>query len=234
MRVRADLKPVGKQLLDINYNQYVNSAIYHAIAKHDKTLATKLHNKSGVKFTFSRLMCKKRKILGGKILFEGLTQLYFTSPFEEVCHAFVNGLLELQELKISNSVFEIVGIKVLKEAIKDKMMLKTLSPILVYKNKVDGRKVQLNPDSEEFYRALTSNLIKKHHDVYGTPPDSEEGLEFEVLNVKPASVRVKGCWWTCYQMVFSVSGSENLIRVGYMSGFGMKNPYGFGMVAPVT
>jgi CRISPR-associated endoribonuclease Cas6 len=83
------------------------------------------------------------------------------------------------------------------------------------------------------------NLIEKHRALTGCDPD-EDWLEFEFdqeyicrrggVDRISKLVQFKETKIKSYQAPFRVSGSLELIQLGWESGFGNANSQGFGMV----
>ncbi len=91
------------------------------------------------------------------------------------------------------------------------------------------RHYDLGPDEPEFYENLKENLKQKYLLIYGKKP--QEDFEIEVLSAKPKRFEVKpSIFQRAWHLVFKAYGDDELIRAGYLVGFGEKNSLGFGMV----
>ncbi|WP_456329763.1 CRISPR-associated endoribonuclease Cas6 [Archaeoglobus sp.] len=238
MRVRVDLTPLeGVAKIDLNYFYYLASLIYRAIRSADRTLSLELHKPYGPKlFTFSKLFAENFKIERNRMWIEGPAHFFFSSPKNEMCEKFVEGLLTNPEVSIGNVQFLVTGIEVLREKkIGEKEKFVTLSPIAVTTVERQGysrRSVDLYPSDARFYEILKRNLVKKYVALHGKEPENDE-LNIEPISVKPKRLRVKNTFHRCSEMVFLAEGSRELLEVGYKAGFGAKNSMGFGMVKVV-
>jgi len=238
MRVKVDLTPhEGVAKIDLNYSYYLASLIYRAIKSADKTLSLELHRPYGPKlFTFSKLFAENFKIDGEWMVIRDSTHFFFSSPKNEMCEKFVEGLLTNPEVSIGDTQFLVTGIEVLREKkIGEKEKFVTLSPITVTTVERQGysrRCVDLYPSDARFYEILRRNLMKKYVALYGKEPDDVE-LSIKPISVKPKRLRIKNTFHRCSEMVFLAEGSRELLNVGYKAGFGSKNSMGFGMVKVV-
>ncbi|WP_290596140.1 MULTISPECIES: CRISPR-associated endoribonuclease Cas6 [unclassified Archaeoglobus] len=238
MRLRVNLTPPeGVAKVDLNYSYYLSSLIYRAIKSADKTLSLELHRPYGPKlFTFSKLFAENFKIDGGRMWIEGSAHFFFSSPKNEMCGKFVEGLLTNPEVNIGDAQFLVTGIEVLREKkIGKKEKFVTLSPITVSTVERQGysrKSVDLYPSDARFYEVIRKNLVKKYVALHGIEPEDVE-LSIKPIAVKPKRLRIKNTFHRCSEMVFVAEGSRELLEVGYKTGFGAKNSMGFGMVKVV-
>jgi len=238
MRLRVNLTPPeGVAKVDLNYSYYLSSLIYRAIKSADKTLSLELHRPYGPKlFTFSKLFAKKFKIDGQRMWIEGSAHFFFSSPKNEMCGKFVEGLLTNPQVNIGDAQFLVTGIEVLREKkIGEKEKFVTLSPITVSTVEHQGysrKSVDLYPSDARFYEIIRKNLVKKYVALHGIEPEDVE-LSIKPIAVKPKRLRIKNTFHRCSEMVFVAEGSRELLEVGYKAGFGAKNSMGFGMVKVV-
>ncbi len=232
MRVKISFG--GGGFVPFNYNLYLAGVLYRAFRKANEELASSLHSSRTIKlFTFSDLK-------GGKSTKQGLVfnrggYFFVSSPRDDVLRAAVEGLLEEGTLKIGSASFHLESMEVLKppEFNGTPVKLRTLSPIKV-STMIDtslGRKSwDLNPTEEKFYTNIRRNLLKKYELFYGRPPSNFD-LDFSPPSfIKQRRIKIRNTFHRCYMMDFAVSGSKELLEMGYESGFGEKNSMGFGMV----
>lgn len=238
MRIRVDLTPPeGVAKVDLNYSYYLSSLIYRAIKSADKTLSLELHRPYGPKlFTFSKLFAENFKIDGEWMWIEGSAHFFFSSPKNEMCGKFVEGLLTNPQVNIGDAQFLVTGIEVLREKkIGEKEKFVTLSPITVSTVERQGysrKSVDLYPSDARFYEIIRKNLVKKYVALHGIEPEDVE-LSIKPIAVKPKRLKIKNTFHRCSEMVFVAEGSRELLEVGYKAGFGAKNSMGFGMVKVV-
>ncbi len=235
LRIKVSLKTKPKSRLPFNYQYYLASAIYNIINTGDKELAERLHKYRGFKFfTFSQLRIPKRKIYNKYIeISDGYCHFYVSSPNYEFIHAFIDGIISKQNIRIERINFNVNNISILEPPNKIKT-LKTLSPIyLKTKREIDGKvkDYDLLPCDSKFYENLKANLKKKYEAFYGVECDLD--FDLKILKYKNKRILIKNTYHRCSEMVFEVWGDEELIRFGYECGFGEKNSLGFGMVGEV-
>jgi len=211
--------------------------VYRRIQRANPDLSLRLHNPKVLKFfTFSLFMAERRDFLKGRPYFHGYKRgyFYFSTPVPEIAEAFVGGLLQSPEVELWGEKFTIEEVKVVPEPLKLRhRKLITLSPIAVTTLRPSFgklRRYDLSPTEPEFYENIRENLIDKYVALHGRLPE-ESALEFEVLLAKPKRLQVKpGIYQRAWHLVFKADGSDELLRIGYLAGFGEKNSMGFGMV----
>ncbi|NJE55073.1 CRISPR-associated endoribonuclease Cas6 [Thermococcus sp. 21S9] len=238
MRFVIRLTPQSEPFkVPFNHLHYLQGLVYRRIQRIDPDLSIKLHNPKVPKFfTFSLFMSEKRNFPTGKPYFHGYKRgyFYFSTAIPEIAEAFISGLLQAPEVELWGERFTVEEVKAISEPDKlsGRKMI-TLSPIAVTTLKPQfGRlkRYDLNPTEPEFYENILENLIDKYVALYGKVPE-ETDVDFDVLLAKPKRLQVKpGIYQRAWHLVFRARGSEELLRVGYLVGFGEKNSIGFGMV----
>ncbi len=220
-----------------NHLYYLQGLIYRRIQHMNPGLSLSLHKPKTPKlFTFSLFMTKERhRINGNSEYFIGRKDafFYFSTAVPEIAEAFIGGLLQEPEVQLWGERFYVETVKALPEPVSfNGRKYSTLSPIAVTTLKPQFGKLKrydLGPDEPKFYENLRENLKGKYLLIYGKKPP--EDFKIEVLNVKPKRFEVKpGIFQRAWHMVFKAYGDDELIRAGYLVGFGEKNSLGFGMV----
>jgi len=180
-------------------------------------------------------MAEKRKLAEDRSSLLGYHKgfFYFSTALPRIAEAFVGGLLQSPEVELWGERFTVEEVKSLAEPKKlSGRKFVTLSPIAVTTKRVQMRKTRsydLSPAEPEFYRIIRENLREKFRLIHGSPPG--EDFEMKVLNAKSKRFEIKpGIFQVAWHLVFRARGDEELIRVGYQTGFGEKNSIGFGMV----
>ncbi|MFA4640351.1 CRISPR-associated endoribonuclease Cas6 [Pyrococcus kukulkanii] len=233
MRFLIKLKPEREKFkVPYNHQYYLQGLIYNKIKLANPRLSTFLHETKGPKlFTYSLFMAEKRShprdlpyFLGGKRGF-----FYFSTCIPEIAEAFITGLFKNPEIELWGEKFYLEEVKTLKEPKKlSGLTFITLSPVAVTTVK-DGRRVDLFPLEEEFYTAIEENLKDKYVMINGDKPPDD--FDIEILVAKPKRFMIKpGIYQMAWHLVFKAYGDDELIKVGYVVGFGEKNSLGFGMV----
>jgi CRISPR-associated endoribonuclease Cas6 len=102
----------------------------------------------------------------------------------------------------------------------------------VDETRADGSRTKqhLRAEDPRYAERMRANLIRKYQALTGSDPSDAE-LEFG-FEGQPKSqlVQYKSTHHHCYMGEFTVTGSEELIRLGWECGFGEANSKGFGMV----
>lgn len=182
-------------------------------------------------------------------------KLYITSPMvDDFLQNFVLGSFHNQALVIAFGIssvrFEIKQIETLPEPVFDKInYFKPLSPIVL-----STRRFWKNKETQYFYRysdninhinlAFNINLKNKYELIYKKPfngPDVlfawDENFIAERISskkrlTKKVSILKRGIQpidIIANKIPFALTGSNELIKVGYDCGFGEKNSMGFGL-----
>ncbi|WP_297065809.1 CRISPR-associated endoribonuclease Cas6 [Thermococcus sp.] len=236
MRIEIKLRPAEEDtVLPFNYNYEVYTQILEKIYLVSPELAHEVETSHADYFTFSRIMVRRRELLpeaGIRVLSDDVS-LYVSSHSGELIKAIAEGFLDDPLLKIGNAAFIADNVKVLKEPeIKNEVLFSTLSPIMVRTVKfVNGRmKIwDLYPSDEMFFDKLRKVMLMRYSAIYGHMPEDKE-FKLEVLKFKPVRILVRDTYFRSSLMVFRYTGSVELARFGYETGFGEKTRYGFGMV----
>jgi len=220
-----------------NHLHYLQGLIYRRVQRTNPELSLRLHNPKIPKFfTFSLFMAERREFEYGKQYFHGYGTgyFYFSTAVPEIAEAFLGGLLRDPTVTLWGERFTVDSVKSIAEPkrLSGRKMI-TLSPIAVTTLRPEFgrlRRYDLNPTEPEFYENIVENLVEKYTALYGALPE-ERDLKFRVLLAKPKRIQVKpGIFQRAWHLIFRARGSEELLRVGYLVGFGEKNSIGFGMV----
>lgn len=112
---------------------------------------------------------------------------------------------------------------------KDRILVKTLSPITVYRTEADGHTTYFSPEAEAFCSLVEKNARRKWLSHYGT----EEGFGF---SIRPQGERFtrrathfKSTFITAWHGRFLLEGTPETLDFLYHTGLGSKNSQGFGM-----
>ena len=249
MRIKLTLQTSStKCTIPLNYNYFLTSAIYHTLETSSPAYSSFLHNhgyqynsKKFKLFTYSQLFAEKRRIVDNtlQILSTDVTW-YLTSPMDDFVQSFVDGLFNKGQFIIGGYTFALLRAETLQEPeFKNEMRFKCLSPITISTKIEKEGKLLLKycEPGEEFNKLIRQNLIRKHEVLYGKPPEDDTfKLEFDQEYVSRRNGNIsklidfKGIKIRGYLAPATVSGSPELIKVGYRCGLGDKNSAGFGMV----
>ncbi|MBV9470974.1 MAG: CRISPR-associated endoribonuclease Cas6, partial [Abitibacteriaceae bacterium] len=172
----------------------------------------------------------------------GAVEWYVASPVEKFLQEFATGLLACHRLQVGQAALPIAQVETLPPPeFSATMHLKCLSPIVVGVGETsDGqRKTRyLRPKDPGWSERIGQNLLGKYAALHGgAPPDTRLALHFD-----PEYLAIhKGTKLITYkdiQMVgafapLRLTGSPDLVRIGYECGLGEKNAGGCGMVEVV-
>jgi CRISPR-associated endoribonuclease Cas6 len=112
-----------------------------------------------------------------------------------------------------------------------------LAPIIAAVAREDRTTAYLRPTDPEFSEAVRANLLWKHRVLYNADPeDCSLAMEFSPRYLADPRTRggtklvnFKGISMVGAMAPFRLTGSKELMRVGYECGFGGKNGIGCGM-----
>ena len=248
MRIKM-LTDVGNRLtLPINYNHLLTGVIYRFLAKSDPEYASFLHNEGyGAEprrfklFTFSQLMAERRRINGTQIHFDSTLTWFVSSPVEDFLSHFANTLLSEGKLTLDGHPLPIKDVAIPRAPhFQSETRFRCLSPVVMSTVRERDGKRSMHyclPDDPAISDLIRQNLIRKHEVIHGHPPhDKTLTLQFDENYIARRQGRVtrlidfKGIKIKGIMCPFRVSGSRELIQIGYECGFGDKNSAGFGMV----
>ena len=112
---------------------------------------------------------------------------------------------------------------------KERITVKTLSPITVYRTEPDGHTTYFSPEEDIFCRMVESNARRKWMSHYGT----EEGFGFSAAPLggrfTRRATRFKSTFITAWHGRFTLTGTPAALDFLYHTGLGSKNSQGFGM-----
>lgn len=247
MRLRIALDNPHAAVIPINHGEYLTAAVYELLALGDADYARFLHDegytgeggKTFKLFTFSGLRAPRRIAEGDKLrLPPGPLEWLLSSPVEPFLQNVATGLLSAGGLRLASTTFPIREIQTLAPpALCETTEFTCLTPIVAALPLEGGGTRYLRPIDYEFSAAVRRNLGHKHLRLHGRPPvDDRFTLTFDpayLARDKRGGTKLityKGIHIVGAFCPFAVTGSPELMRVGYETGFGEKNAGGFGMV----
>ena len=226
MRLKITLIPEFEgQGISINYNHHIATWLCKNIVAANTEFEKLIFDDVDC-FTFSKLLIPGRKfaIVHDRIYINSeRVELYFSTVYDEIGEALYHNAEKMYALKIGERRFFVDEVKIFKEKrLKSKETFVTLSPITVSENGYF-----LFPNSKSYFSKIKECLIKKAK-KFGY--EFENSFEMRILKAKPKLIRVFNNAVRCLEMAFEVEGCESLMEVGYKTGFGKLNTFGFGMV----
>lgn len=122
----------------------------------------------------------------------------------------------------------------------DKMVFKTLSPIVISK-KADGRNSPqyLSPDADDYFEYFKRNLEEKYIALCLHNNEAVNQPQIRSLKIlsmpksrliiikegRPDETKIRG-----FDYEFELNANKKFMRIGYETGFGINNSLGFGCV----
>lgn len=257
MRFRLTLHVKRGSVLPLNYQYPISSWIYKCINLADSDFALFLHeqgyqgSRTGKPFkffTFSKLDVPQREIYQDRLIIQS-DEVSLTLSFlvEQAAEKFITGVFQQQHVGIGDKKsqvdFEVGRIEARPVPVKEELLIKTLSPIVVSKPQVKQGKLSaqfMSPKDEGYGHYFIQNLIRKYESYASFTGNSistayTQNLSWELWpgRVKSsletikagtqAEAKVKG-----YNYNFKVTAPSPLMRIGLLAGFGEKNSLGFG------
>jgi len=233
-------KPNGKIVLPIDYNKIIMGFIYKNI---DEDLAKFLHEqgfhyeKRQFKlFTFSRIFGEFRiKSKEQVIEFSQKAYLFISSPLQNFLQQFAEHLVKKGEMKIGRNKIFISEISVSPTPeFSPPITIKMLSPMVVYSTftKKDGEKktYYYTPAEREFRDLIKENLRKKYTALNKKNIDFDFSIEPVRMDKRNEKVIIyKNTVIKGWMGKYKVDAPDEILKLGYDTGFGSKNSQGFGM-----
>lgn len=244
MRIKIEAIPLNTvSRIPIQYNSSLQGYIYQMFETTLPELHTNgyaLGNKKFKHFCFSRITSKGMKFENRMIKI--FNPIYFTMSFflDPMPNIVIKHLIRERILRIGNEEFVIKNAQVSSEYFTGdekevEFDFQTLSPICVYKTfENEPYPVYYSPFDPEFYELLKNNLKAKYESIFSEAPEEDLDCFVVPVNVDPkrtlAKVYYKRTPIKAYSGKFHYKGSGKLAQIAFNTGFGSKNPQGFGLV----
>lgn len=111
------------------------------------------------------------------------------------------------------------------------ILVRTLSPITVYRTEQSGYTTYFSPRDPEFYHGIVANARRKWLSHFGT----EAGFDLNIepapdLREKKCATRFKETFITAWHGHFILKAPAQVLDFLYRTGLGSKNSQGFGMI----
>lgn len=239
------------RILPINYQYELSSWIYKVLNEGDPIFSAWLHSQ-GYKtkekpfrlFTFSRLIIDKVKVKGDRLMIlSNKIKLIISFLPDEIITPFIIGLFKDRHLILGDNftqvAFDVIAVENLKPIeFTDEMTFTTLSPLFVDQMEAgEKNKKHLSPDAVNYSQNISSNLKEKYRAFNNKEPDNNwQDVEITAIGkLKPKTITIKAgtpnqTQIKAYEFKFKITGTPELIKIGYYGGFGGLNSQGFGCV----
>jgi len=162
--------------------------------------------------------------------------LFISSGISDITKNWGKTFLNKEKIKLGKNELFLDSIEVLQmPKFREQMIIKTLSPITVYRTFTDGKKYYryYSPIEPEFEVLLKENLRKKYHIITGIELTD---FPFEIKpykNIKKVLFKYKNFPIEAYEGVFQIKTDPEIFKKVYDAGLGAKNSQGFGMIEVV-
>jgi len=192
-------------------------------------------------FTFSKIHSEKFVILNKsntkKVRYKTPITLQISSGVADITKNWGETFLKKHKIKLGKNNLYLESIEVIPQPkFSENMVIRTLSPITVYRTFQNGKKYYryYSPHEEDFQKLISENLRKKYEILSG------KNIEKFPLEIKPAG-KVKKILFKYkdfpiegYEGVFKIKTDPDMFKVIYDTGLGAKNSQGFGMIEVVS
>jgi len=259
--MRVKIKFAGEIILPIYYNYLLSSVVYNIFSE---PISNFLHKTGFVKdnrhyklFTFSKpskgnlvegkrleYLKNKLKIENKKftvkdreraIYFSNGFYIQFSSPINFIYNDFSLNSIKRKEINIIGQRTFISEVSVVKPpTFKKEMILKTISPIVVYYSSMhSSRHNYIMPGKNgliKFNEYINKNLQRKYKIInQQSITDLNKKIELYPVYWKKNVTYYKGGRIEGSEGQFIIKGDPELIQLSYDAGLGVKNSSGFGM-----
>ncbi len=248
MRIKLHLSATQPNaILPINSNHAIAALVYATVQNSSAEFAKFLHEKGFVTndrtfkmFTFSRLLPRQAKRMGDKyLLIQPDIELQISSPIHEFVEHFVAGLFQAETFRIASASFALQSAETLPAPeFSERMEFRCLAPITESVRDEAGR-VRYLDVNEDWSQIIQQNLLRKYQILHGRQP-ANTSLTWEWDQNYLAEVTARGARASALLDIrgikvrgwlapFTITGSKELMAVGYETGYGSRNSMGFGM-----
>ncbi len=226
----------NKGVIDIpvNYNYYIQSAIFNLLADEDAEYAALLHDtayggKARYKmFTFGELNGRNH-FHDKKLYFEGDMLLEIRSASDEFIQVLADAVLRVGKMRIGRHTLEIKKLEGLDYQISETLIkIRTLTPIIAKNQTEDKKTIYYSPQDVRFIRRVREAFESKYEACCETRPQTSIDM-LPVKEGKKIVTKYKGTWITAYHGIFQLYGEPEHLQFMYDVGIGAKTSQGFGM-----
>jgi CRISPR-associated endoribonuclease Cas6 len=250
MRFNITIEATKTVTLPVNYQEYLTAALYAYVNAGDVDYAKFIHDdgylsESGKKykpatFSYLRVPGSRRRIHGATMeISPGYIGWVVSSPMDDFLRHFANGLIKSAVIRIGSETLKIAAVEgIAAPEITEEMYFTCLSPIVASIRRPDGTTEYLRPEDQPatFSEAIQKNLTNKYKALYGKDPERTDlSLYFDPEFLKTHHGGTKKITYKNIDIIgvlapFRISGSPELIRLGWEGGVGGKSACGFGCV----
>jgi CRISPR-associated endoribonuclease Cas6 len=248
MRIQITLITDDHISIPVNYQEYLTAAVYGYVNAGDVEYSKFVHDEGyladgGKRFkpfthSWIRVPASRRRVNGDRLhISPGTIGWVVSSPLDEFLQPFATGLLQTASLRLGTETIKVAAVEAVgSPEIQPSMRMTCLSPIVASVRRPDRTTQYLRPvdDPAVFSEAIRKNLVAKFKALTGQEPaDSNLNFQFDMEYLNRNHDGTKKATYKGIDIIgilapFTVSGSVELMRLGYDSGFGGKTACGFG------
>ncbi|WP_297888801.1 CRISPR-associated endoribonuclease Cas6 [Sulfurihydrogenibium sp.] len=233
IRLNSDKEYIA---LPIHHNYLLQSMLYKNLPKQ---LANFLHDvgfsyekRSFKLFTFSKIQSEHFKISNQQIIYKAPISIYISSAVNDITKNWGETFIRKEYFLLGSNELFLESIEVITNPdFKDKMTIKTLSPITTYRTFEKDKKYYryYSPTETDFQELIKENLRKKYEVISGEKiPDFP--LKIKPIKTRKLLLKYKDFPIEAYEGTFEINTQPNLFKTVYDAGLGAKNSQGFGMI----
>ncbi len=244
-RVRISLEVAHPTRIPLAHNEHLSAAVYHLLSKSDDIYANFLHNE-GYRhnhrvfklFTFSGLNGVPRIVENDCFIFQpGVMFWELSSSKDDFINHLQIGVGKSKSIDIAGNVFKILGIDslVMPSFHTGMVQFNCITPLVACVPADPPRTTHyyVRPEeSSRFSEVVRQNLLAKYRVMYGLDsPSTNFHMEFlpnpgrhkQYKMIEYRHNKIIGAFTS-----FQVTSSEELLKLGYLAGFGHKTSIGCG------
>lgn len=234
MQILLTLENTGVIDVPVNYNHYIQSAIFTLLAGRDEEYAELLHdtayggNSKYKFFTFGELSGKS-SFHDKKLYFDGNIGLEIRSVSDEFIQILKESILETGQIRIGRNILDIGHMEIHDYKITDSVInIRTVTPIIAKDKTEDRKTIYYSPKEVLFLRRVREDFENKYIACCEETPCSTIDI-LPVGESKKVVTNYKNTWITAYKGNFQMCGEPRHLQFLYDVGLGAKTSQGFGM-----
>lgn len=234
MQILITLKNTGIIDIPVNYNYYVQSAIFKLLSEGDAEYARNLHNvayggRNKYKFFVFGDLIGKSHFHDKKLYYESDMKFKIRSASDEFIQILTDAISKSGQLCIGNHQLRIKSIDKSDYRITEPLInMRTLSPIVAKRQTDNNRSIYYSPQDVRFIRRIRETFENKYEVFFGRKPQTSVDIMPVGANKKVVT-KYKDTWITAYHGVFQLYGATEHLQFLYDVGLGTKTSQGFGM-----
>lgn len=239
MRIKFTLRGPENFFIPFNYTHSLASIVYNLFE--DRDFANSLHDSKITKyFTFSNLEFNNYSLKGnGFRVDDGYMSFWVSSPSFDLLKQLFLGAFHKEKVFFNNTCCVIDNIEWIENpSFKNKIVVRTLSPVLIRIRNEEGRIVDINPTESLFFDKIASRILIKYcnfneideSDLFIQCRQAHGRIKSKRISIKNGANRTFN---RAFMMNMVLKGDNDLVDFAYDNGIGDKNSMGFGMIEAV-